>query len=114
MLSLPAPTTETVANTYLGTLAAGGVIWTTLLVVLFFHYGKHAARSVLVCLTLVLAEGWLDVFHLNPANRVLVLMPVVLNLALSWAAICDSWPSEMGYIRNIHFDEKDEKGVFGG
>ena len=92
----------------LSTLAGAALVYIVVLVTIFFMYERRASGAVLVCLLLLLAEGVLDPMsplRVAPADRCLVLTPLCLNLALTWAAFA----GEPSYIREPPtFDEKSE------
>ena len=75
----------------LGTLMMSAVLYALLLVVLFLRHEGRASGAVIAALILVLAEGWTDPLGLGlvVGDRGLVIVPVLLNTAMSWAVLID-------------------------
>jgi len=84
-LSLPAssPWVE------LAIMGGAAVIYSKLLVSLLLRHERQVGPPFLLCLMALLAEGWLDLLHITPVIRGLVLEPICLNIVASWAVCTD-------------------------
>ena len=73
---------------YIGAIAVFGFIWTSALTLIFSQHDR-AMGSFIMCVVLVGVEAYADVLETSLVNRIMVVLPLVMNSELTAGYIFD-------------------------